>query len=194
MSRIPPVDVAGFDPRLTDIFNRATGNGAHFAEQFAVMAHVGPAVDFLYPMLQALKARGGISQRHLELAIVVVSQINACTYCVDTHGPRLTVEGISPDGVASLLQYADHPELTDVDKLVVEYAVGVTQAPERIRDGVFNRLHQVFDDKQIVELTLRIALCGFFNRFNHALQIGEDAVTAELAAPESVSTSTGTAS
>ncbi|WP_255725185.1 hypothetical protein [Caballeronia sp. CLC5] len=29
-------------------------------------------------------------------------------------------------------------------------------------------------EAQIVELTLRIAPCGFFNRFNQALQIGED--------------------
>jgi hypothetical protein len=28
-----------------------------------------------------------------------------------------------------------------------------------------------FSEEQIVELTLRTALCGFFNRFNDALQI-----------------------
>ena len=34
-----------------------------------------------------------------------------------------------------------------------------------------------FTEEQIVELTLRTALCGFFNRFNDALQIGlEDGV------------------
>ena len=174
MPRIAPQSVAGFDPRLKDLFDRATDKGTHFSEQFAVMAHVRPAVDHLYPMLQVLKARGGISQRHLELAIVMVSQLNQCAYCVDTHGPRLSVEGISEQGVATLLQWQDHPELDATDRLVVEYAVAVTQAPQQIRDGVFERLSQAFDDSQIVELTLRIALCGFFNRFNQALQIGEE--------------------
>lgn len=173
MPRIAPQSVAGFDPRLKELFDRATDKGANFTEQFAVMAHVRPAVDHLYPMLQVLKARGGISPRHLELAIVTVSLLNQCTYCVESHGPRLSVQGISQEGVATLLQWQDHAELDATDRLVVEYAVAVTQAPQRIRDGLFERLAQAFDDAQIVELTLRIALCGFFNRFNQALQIGE---------------------
>ena len=38
-------------------------------------------------------------------------------------------------------------------------------------------------EEQIVELTLRTALCGFFNRFNDALQIGmEDGVVADMLA------------
>ena len=36
-------------------------------------------------------------------------------------------------------------------------------------------------EEQIVELTLRIALCGFFNRFNDTLQIGvEDGAVADM--------------
>lgn len=57
------------------------------------------------------------------------------------------------------------------DRLVVEYAIAVTRTPQRIRDALFDRLGQQFDDAQIVELTLRIGLAGFFNRFNDVLQI-----------------------
>ena len=38
-------------------------------------------------------------------------------------------------------------------------------------DAIFDELRRHFDEAQIVELTLRIALCGFFNRFNDALAI-----------------------
>jgi len=34
-----------------------------------------------------------------------------------------------------------------------------------------------FSEAEIVELTLRIALCGFFNRFNDALQIDDELLT-----------------
>lgn len=54
---------------------------------------------------------------------------------------------------------------------MIEYAKIVTEQPQRIRDDIFKRLRAHFDDKQIVELTLRAALCGFFNCFNDALQI-----------------------
>jgi alkylhydroperoxidase family enzyme len=86
----------------------------------------------------------------------------------------LTVNGISAEGATRLLDYKEHPELDDIDKLVVEYAIAVTTAPQRIPEHLFNRLRVHFDEPRIVELTLRISLCGFFNRFNQALQIGED--------------------
>ena len=48
---------------------------------------------------------------------------------------------------------------------------------------MFDRLKEHFTEEQIVELTLRTALCGFFNRFNDALQIGmEDGVVADMLA------------
>jgi alkylhydroperoxidase family enzyme len=39
---------------------------------------------------------------------------------------------------------------------------------------LFKALRAVFSEAQIVELTLRITLCGFFNRFNDALGIEEE--------------------
>jgi alkylhydroperoxidase family enzyme len=39
---------------------------------------------------------------------------------------------------------------------------------------MFERLRLYFSEAQIVELTLRITLCGFFNRFNDALGIEEE--------------------
>ena len=55
--------------------------------------------------------------------------------------------------------------------LVRDYSVQVTEKAPYMRDAIFDSLKQHFDEAQIVELTLRITLCGFFNRFNDALQI-----------------------
>jgi alkylhydroperoxidase family enzyme len=103
----------------------------------------------------------------------VVSKLNECHYCVAHHKPFLAVEGISPSGIDRLLD-ADNPELDDIDRLVIEYSRAAWETPNRIRDNVFERLRQHFTEAQIVELTLRITLCGFFNRFNDALQIEEE--------------------
>ncbi|MGA8319152.1 MAG: carboxymuconolactone decarboxylase family protein, partial [Bradyrhizobium sp.] len=69
-----------------------------------------------------------------------------------------------------LLDYKDHPELDSIDKLVVEYAIAVTNNWNRTRDEIFVRLREHFSEAQIVELTWRTALCGAFNRFNDILQ------------------------
>lgn len=86
-------------------------------------------------------------------------------------GARLRADGLSAQGLETILDYEDHPEFNAVDKLVVEYTMAVTNNAGQIRDNVFARLRDVFTEAEIVELTLRIALCGFFNRFNDALMI-----------------------
>src|SRR6266567_3616042 len=56
----------------------------------------------------------------------------------------------------------------------VELAIVVTNSAQRIPERIFDALRAHFSEAQIVELTLRIALCGFFNRFNDALQIDNE--------------------
>jgi alkylhydroperoxidase family enzyme len=84
--------------------------------------------------------------------------------------------------VARVLDYADHPEFDAVDKLVVEYAIAAWENSQRIPEALFARLRAAFSEAQIVELTLRITLCGFFNRFNDALRIEEEATVLDATA------------
>ena len=92
--------------------------------------------------------------------------------------------GISEAGAAGLLDYKAHPELDEVDKLVVEYAIAVTNRWNRTRDEMFARLKAHFTEAQIVELTWRTALCGAFNRFNDILQLDIEEGVAVRAAAE----------
>jgi uncharacterized peroxidase-related enzyme len=162
-------------PDVRRIYEKFSGGFAPFGNQVAVMAHVPPALQHLMGMLLELREQRNVPLRYIELAVVAVSRINACAYCVAHHQPLLVVEGLSPEGAERILDYENHPELDDVDRLVVEFAIAVTRTPQRIRDALFDRLRRHFSEAQIVELTLRIALCGFFNRFNDALMIETEA-------------------
>jgi alkylhydroperoxidase family enzyme len=57
----------------------------------------------------------------------------------------------------------------------------------RIPDALFARLKSHFSEAQLVELTLRITLCGFFNKFNDALGIEEEPEAAKRLAAVSAS-------
>jgi AhpD family alkylhydroperoxidase len=171
MPRVTALPSTALPPALAEVYQRFAGYGP-FADQTAVLAHVPPALDHLCRMLMELKARKAVPWRYIELCIVVVSKLNACAYCVAHHSPVLEIEGLSAAAIAQLPN-TDHADLDEVDRLVIEYATLVTQNAWRIRDGVFERLRLHFSEAQIVELTLRIALTGFFNRFNDALQIDD---------------------
>jgi len=170
MARVPGKDRAELPAALRQAFDAALDYGP-FAHQVGALAHRPPIMTHTYRMLAELRDEAVLPRRYLELALVTASMLNACGYCVAHHTPMLQVEGVSAAGVAKLLDDQSHPELDEVDRLVVEYATRVTETPGRIRDALFERLQAHFSDAQIVELTWRIALCGAFNRFNDALQL-----------------------
>jgi uncharacterized peroxidase-related enzyme len=174
MARVSDVPPEAVPPDVRDVYLKFAGGYGAFRDQVGVFAHVPAAVTHLMGMLLELREQKNVPYRYVELAVVVVSKLNECHYCVAHHKPLLMVEGLSAAGIDRILDYTAHPELDDIDKLVVEYTIAVTNTPQRIRDGMFERLRAHFSEAQLVELTLRIALCGFFNRFNDALMIDAD--------------------
>ncbi len=173
MARVRSIPSTELPPGHAAIYERFAGAYGPFRNQVAVFAHVPAAMTHLMSMLMELREAATLPKRYLEIEIVVVSKLNECHYCVAHHKPFLVVEGISSEGIDRLLE-PDNAELDDLDRLVIEYARVAWETPNRIRDGLFERLRAHFSEAQIVELTLRITLCGFFNRFNDALQIEEE--------------------
>src|SRR5437764_10962645 len=179
MARVRDIESGELPADLAEIYEAFAASYGPFRNQVAVFAHVPAALRHLMPLLMELREAKTLPERALELAIVTVSQLNACHYCVAHHKPFLAVEGVSPAGADRLLDYHDHPELDERDKLVIEYAIAAWEHPGRIPDSLFDRLRRHFGEAQIVKLTLRITLCGFFNKFNDALRIEEEPEAAE---------------
>jgi AhpD family alkylhydroperoxidase len=179
MTRVRHIPSSELPARAAEAYEKFARSYGPFRNQVAVFAHVPSAVTHLMGLLMELKVQRNVDWRYVELAIVTVSKLNQCHYCVGHHTQPLMVEGVSGEAIRLLPEYERNPGLDAIDKLVVEYTIAVTENAQRIPDRLFNRLREHFSEAQIVELTLRIALCGFFNRFNDALRIDD-----ELAAEE----------
>ena len=173
-TRIPPKRREDLPDPLKPLWDQMTTYGA-FENQAGVMAHRPPIFEHTWRLLISLAEEGVLPKRYLELCLVTVSLLNKCSYCVSHHAPKLAVTGISEAGAERLLDFSTHPELDAVDRLVVEYAIAVTNAWNSTRDEIFVRLRQHFSEAQIVEMTWRTALCGAFNRFNDILQLENEA-------------------
>ncbi len=170
MARVPLKTKDDLPAELLPLWKKMEGYG-DFESQAGALAHRPPIFKHVWGMLTELADEENLPKRYLELALVTVSLLNRCAYCVSHHAPKLEVQGVSAHGAATLLDYADHPELDAVDRLVVEYSIAVTDNWTRTGDAIFDRLRAHFTESQIVELTWRIALCGAFNRFNDILQL-----------------------
>ena len=169
MARVRTVSKEELSGADRETYERAASYG-EFGSLLGAMANRPPVMRNTWNLLLELREEGVLPKRYLELALVMVSKLNECTYCVSHHTPFLKVSGIPDEAALDILNYETRPEFDDVDRLVCEYAREVAVNWNRVRDNLFERLREHFDDAQIVELTWRISLCGAFNRFNDVLQ------------------------
>jgi uncharacterized peroxidase-related enzyme len=181
VARVRDIGIDEVPEDVKPVYRRFTEEYGPFLNQVKVFAQRPPVLRHIQGLLLDLSDEALLPKRYLEIALVVVSKLNECTYCVSHHAPRLEAEGLAAETVDKILE-DDCPGLDALDVLVRDYSVEVTERPGRIRDAMFDALREHFSEAQIVELTVRIALCGFFNRVNDALQIGiEDEVTTDAA-------------
>ena len=80
--------------------------------------------------------------------------------------------GLTDEEILALPHHQTSPLFSELDKLVLDYAVGMSRTPVNVPDELFGRLRQHLDDGQLVELTHHIALENMRGRFNLALGIG----------------------
>ncbi len=60
---------------------------------------------------------------------------------------------------------------TPLERLVLQYADGVTISGQEVSDELFAELRRRFSEEAIVELTVHVAFENFRSKFNHALRI-----------------------
>ena len=160
------------------IYQRFTDENRPFLNQVKIFAHRPAALKHMMGMLMEMADNPILNKRHLEISIVAVSAVSRCDYSIAHHAPRLFELGLSAEVIRHILD-TDCPELDNIDRLVRDYAVQVTRDHNRVTDDLFNRLKEHFDETQIVELTIRITLCTFFNKFYDVMQLEvEDGVLA----------------
>jgi alkylhydroperoxidase family enzyme len=65
----------------------------------------------------------------------------------------------------------DSPLLNDREKAAVLWAEHVTKNTGRSRDDIFEHVRSIFNEQEVVELTMITGLFNFRNRFMDSLQI-----------------------
>ena len=71
-------------------------------------------------------------------------------------------------------QYHDHPDFTPRERLAAEIAEQFAIDHTGIDDEMWDRLHELFSDPEIVELTITVGFCVGIGRAFQVLDIARD--------------------
>ena len=143
---------------------------ASFGNLVPVYAHAPIGMKHVFGMSVETKESKVLPERLIEIAVVAASYANRCSYCVIHHSTILAELGLAKESISNL-NNDDVSGLSEIELLVKDYAIVVTERAWGIKDEMFEKLKKHFTDSQIVELTMRIGLTGLFNKVNQALDI-----------------------
>ena len=114
----------------------------------------------------------GLDKRIRALAQLKAATMTHCEYCIDVGSLISRCWGLTDEELLALPSYRNSALFSELDKLVLEYAVGISRTPVDVPDDLFEQLKQHFTEAQLVELTHIIAGENMAGRFNVALGIG----------------------
>ena len=91
--------------------------------------------------------------------------------------------GVTEAKLLALADYEHSSELSALEKLVIRYAVAMTETPVMVPDELFGELRSHFTERQLVELTSALAWENYRARFDHAFGIEAEGFSEGMVCP-----------
>ena len=110
--------------------------------------------------------QSGLASRLIDLVYLRVSQINGCAYCLDMHTRDLIKKGMKIEKLALVQAWAEAGNLfSERERAALAWAETVTRVSETgIPDEAYQAAGAVFQEKELVDLTIAIGLMNTYNR------------------------------
>jgi AhpD family alkylhydroperoxidase len=110
--------------------------------------------------------QSGLPVELVNLIYLRVSQINNCAYCLDMHTRDLIKMGVAVEKLALVQAWPEGGSLfSEMERAALAWAECVTRVAETgVPDCAYEAARRVFDEKQLVDLTIAISLMNSFNR------------------------------
>jgi uncharacterized peroxidase-related enzyme len=106
----------------------------------------------------------GLSKLEREMIAVAVSSVNHCHYCLTSHGAAVRQRAGDPELGELIVQNYRAAGLPPRQKAMLDFAVRLTEAPDKIEETDRDSLRQAgFNDRDIWDIA---AVAAFYNMSN----------------------------
>jgi AhpD family alkylhydroperoxidase len=111
-------------------------------------------------------ANSGLPKALVDLVYLRCSQINGCSYCIDTHSRDLMKEGVPAEKLMLLSAWRESGEIfTAQEQAALQWAESLTLVSQtHAPDEDYEAVAAVFSPKEVADLTIAIGLINVYNR------------------------------
>jgi alkylhydroperoxidase family enzyme len=173
MSRLTPVPLEQWAPELREMFGGVDPDPIERGS----LRITAQRPDLALPLAQfgrALRVHRTLPERLMELVRLRIAFHNQCRSCMAIRYASAVDDGLEEAAVCSLQQPYEAPDLSDAERLAIEYGERMATNHLSIDDAMYDRLRAVFTEPQIVELGLWAAHCVGMGRLAATWHMVED--------------------
>jgi len=112
---------------------------------------------------------GPVPPTTLELVHLRASQINGCSFCVDSGSRHAKKAGETDERLFAVAAWREAPYFTDAERAALALAEAVTRLSDRadpVPDEIWDEAARHYDEQALAALILSIATTNVFNRLN----------------------------
>src|SRR6202035_5780765 len=111
--------------------------------------------------------KGGVPSTTLELVHLRASQINGCSYCVDSGARSAKKAGETDERLFAVAAWREAPYFTDAERAaraLTEAAPRLADRADPVPDSTWDEATRHYDEQGLATLILMIATTNLFNR------------------------------
>src|SRR3954465_11057799 len=126
------------------------------------------AMNAIQALLKAIR-KGGVPPATLELVHLRASQINGCSFCVDSGARSAKKAGETDDRLFAVAAWRETPYFTDAERAALALTEAITRLADRtdpVPDAVWDEATKYYDEREMAALLLWIATTNLFNHLN----------------------------
>jgi len=131
----------------------------------ALLPEAVKPLQSLYGVVQ----KGGVPQQTLHLVHLRASQINGCSFCVDSGVKHAKQGGETDERLFAVSAWREAPYFTDAERAALALAEAMTRLADQsdpVPDAVWNEAAEHYEPQALATLVIWIATSNLYNRIN----------------------------
>ncbi len=152
---------------LAAFFNETLG----FCPNSVLTMQHRPAIAKAFISLNkaVMENHGRVTSALKRLVGYMSSHATGCRYC-QAHTIRAAERyGAEEEKLQNIWEYKTHSAFTEAERAALDLAIAASNLPNGVDQELGDRLHQHWNDGEIVEILGVIALFGYLNRWNDSM-------------------------
>jgi AhpD family alkylhydroperoxidase len=137
--------------------------------RFSVQRHYA-AMQPLLTLGKQIHDAGRLESALIDLVLMRVSQINGCAFCLDMHSKDARATGETEQRLHLLPAWRETKLYSERERAALAWAEELTElaSPEAVSDPLYEQARKVFEEVELVDLTLLVVTINSWNRINIA--------------------------